>query len=176
MELTEAILRRRSGRKYLATPLPEEAIRAICQAGLLSPSSRNLKPLEFLVVQDRAALEALAGAKAAGSGMLKNASCAIVVTGDSIRSDAWIEDGSLAMGFMMLKATELGIANCWVQIRNRASGLDGISAEQIIQSTFQIPKEQCVLAILSLGYPEEELPAHTLTDADFRKVHWESFE
>ena len=121
MKLLEARLNRRSIRDYNDKEIPDDMLHSILEAGLLSPSSRNLYPVELILVKDKNMLYQLARAKTAGSGMLKNASCAIVVIGDSKKSDAWIEDCSLSMIYMQLRATELGIANCWVQCRNRIS-------------------------------------------------------
>ena len=42
MELMDVILKRRSIRKYTGEDIPEETLRQILQAGLLSPTSRNL--------------------------------------------------------------------------------------------------------------------------------------
>lgn len=47
MELLDAILTRRSIRKYTTENIPEETITKILQAGLLSPTSRNRKPCEI---------------------------------------------------------------------------------------------------------------------------------
>lgn len=121
MKLLEAMLNRRSIRDYNDKEIPDDMLHSILEAGLLSPSSRNLYPVELIIVKDKAMLCQLARAKTAGSGMLKNASCAIVVIGDSNKSDAWIEDCSLSMIYMQLRASELGVANCWVQCRNRIS-------------------------------------------------------
>ena len=44
MELTDIILKRRSVRKYKDEAIPEETLKKILQAGLLAPTSRNLKP------------------------------------------------------------------------------------------------------------------------------------
>lgn len=121
MKLLEAMLNRRSIRDYNDKEIPDDMLHSILEAGLLSPSSRNLYPVELIIVKDKNMIYQLARAKTAGSGMLKNASCAIVVIGDSKKSDAWIEDCSLSMIYMQLRATELGIANCWVQCRNRIS-------------------------------------------------------
>ncbi len=124
MELLECMLGRRSIRKYNNKDISDNILHCIIEAGLLSPSSRNLHPAELVTVKDKTVLTQLARSKTAGSGMLKNAKCAIVVIGDKEKSDAWIEDCSLSMIYMQLRATELGIANCWVQCRNRISQQD----------------------------------------------------
>lgn len=152
MELLEAMLNRRSIRDYNDKEIPDDVLHSILEAGLLSPSSRNLCPVELITVKDKDMIRQLARAKTAGSGMLKNAACAIVVIGDSKKSDAWIEDCSLSMIYMQLRATELGIANCWVQCRNRISqqkkgellsdAVEDVAQEHITDSS--TPKEQIV--------------------------------
>lgn len=121
MELMDAILNRRSIRRYSGAEVSDAALHDILEAGLLAPSSHNLKPVRLVTVKDKAVLKQLARAKTAGSGMLEGASRAVVVIGDSEKSDAWIEDCAVAMTYMMLRATELGVASCWVQCRNRIS-------------------------------------------------------
>ena len=152
MKLLEVMLNRRSIRDYNDQEIPDDMLHDILEAGLLSPSSRNLYPVELILVKDKNMIYQLARAKTAGSGMLKNASCAIVVIGDSKKSDAWIEDCSLSMIYMQLRATELGIANCWVQCRNRISQqkkgellsdvVEDVAQEHIIDS--RISTEQIV--------------------------------
>ena len=73
MNLTEILLNRRSIRRYKDEPIPEETLRGILTAGLLAPTSRNLKPCRFAVVRDKTTLEALSHAKAAGGAFLKEA-------------------------------------------------------------------------------------------------------
>ena len=53
MELMDIILNRRSVRKYTGDAIPDEKIDNILLAGLLAPTSRNLKPCEFYLIQDK---------------------------------------------------------------------------------------------------------------------------
>lgn len=128
MELMDTILNRRSVRKYNGTDISENVLHDILEAGLLAPSSRNKRPVEFVVVKDKSILKSLSKAKASGSSMLADTSCAIVVICDSEKSDVWVEDCSIAMTYMMLRATERGVANCWVQCRQRKTE-NGTSSE-----------------------------------------------
>ena len=50
--LLYTIKTRRSIRKYTDEPLPENALRHILLAGMYSPSSRNRRPWEFILVND----------------------------------------------------------------------------------------------------------------------------
>ena len=170
MELMDTILNRRSVRQYNGTDISEGVLHDILEAGLLAPSSRNKRSVEFVAVKDKSILKSLSKAKSAGSSMLEDASCAIVVIGDSEKSDVWVEDCSIALTYMMLRTTELGVANCWVQCRRRETE-NGISSETYIREHLHIPDKYGVLAVLSLGMSDETPRLHTTSEADFSKIH-----
>ena len=163
MELLEILQKRRSVRKYTAENISQDKLEKILQAGLLAPSSRAIYPMELVAVRDKEMLCRLSECKAAGAEMLKNADAAIVVVGDTAKSDAWIEDCSITMTLMMLEATEQGVGSCWVQCRGRQTS-EGTSTGERIKSLLDIPDNFGVLAILSLGMPAENPDAHTLPD------------
>ena len=163
MELLKLLQSRRSIRKYTDEHISDETLEKILQAGLLAPSSRAIYPVELVAVRDKEMLRKLSECKAAGAAMLKNADAAIVVVGDTAKSDAWIEDCSITMTLMMLEATEQGVGNCWVQCRGRQTA-EGTSTEERIRSLLDIPDNFGVLAILSLGMPAEELAPRELPD------------
>ena len=147
MELMDVILKRRSIRKYTGEDIPEETLNQILQAGLLAPTSRNLRPWEFYVVRDKETLRRLSAAKNAGGGMLAQCSAAIAVFGDGEKADTWVEDCSIAMSFMMLMA------------------------EENVREILGVPAGFRIAGILSLGIPAEEAKAHAPADADWGKVH-----
>ena len=163
MELLKLLQSRRSIRKYTDEHISDETLEKILQAGLLAPSSRAIYPVELVAVRDKEMLRGLSECKAAGAAMLKNADAAIVVIGDTAKSDAWIEDCSITMTLMMLEATEQGVGNCWVQCRGRQTS-EGTSTGERIKSLLDIPDNFGVLAILSLGMPAEELAPRELPD------------
>ena len=180
MKLLEAMLSRRSIREYNGKEIDDDILNSILEAGLLSPSSRNLCPVELITVKDKDMLHKLAKSKTAGSDMLKNAYCAVVVIGDSSKSDVWVEDCSLSMIYMQLRATELGVANCWIQCRNRISqqksgNSDSLSSGTFVRQLLGIPDNYSVLAILSLGMTDKVIEPYTADRADFMKVHNEKF-
>lgn len=173
MGLSELMLQRRSIRKYTGEAIPDERIEKILQAGLLSLSSRNLKPWEFIVVKDKEKLAALSKAKKVAAGMLEHADCAIVAIGDRDRSDVWIEDCAIAMTYMHLMAAELGLGSCWVQYRLRQG--EAGDSEACIRELLHIPENYGVLAALSIGVAAESPKAHTLDGLQWEKVHKETF-
>jgi nitroreductase len=62
MDLFDAIKGRTSIRRFKQTPVPDEDIRKILDAGRLAPSANNTQPWSFLVIKDRAVLQKMAEA------------------------------------------------------------------------------------------------------------------
>jgi len=61
MNLDEAIMDRRSIRKYrVDVPIPREDIEAIVDAGCWAPSSTNIQPWRFVIVEDRETISRMA--------------------------------------------------------------------------------------------------------------------
>lgn len=174
MELETALLTRRSVRSFTGEPIPENMLDEVLLAGILAPSSRNFQSSQFIVVREPAKLAALAKAKAGGSMIIK-AGCAIVVIGDSARSDAWIEDCSISMTQMMLRANDLGLGSCWIHCRNRASMVDGMTSPDYVADLLRIPDAYSVLAILALGKPDSAPNPHKKSEANRSRIHTESF-
>jgi len=61
MELQEAILKRRSVRKFTEDRVTDEQLRDIFEAVRWSPSWANTQPWEFIVVRDRKLIEEVTG-------------------------------------------------------------------------------------------------------------------
>ena len=55
----DVIKKRRSVRKYKSTPVPQEHIEKILNAGRLAPTAGNQQPWKFVVIQDSEKLEEL---------------------------------------------------------------------------------------------------------------------
>lgn len=174
MNLLEVMLKRRSIRKYTGEKISEDKIEKILQAGLMSFSGRNLDPWEFIVVKDREILKLLSKTKKAGSAMLSDADCAIVVVGDMNKTDVWTEDCSIAMTYMHMMATDQGVGSCWIQCRLRES-VDGQNSEEYVRSVLNIPDNYGVEAILSLGIPEQEREPKVISDIQLNKIHENKF-
>lgn len=172
MKLIQLLQTRRSIRRYKDEAIPEETLTSILRAGLLAPSGRGIYPAEFILVKDKSTLERLSNSKAGGAAMLKNAGAAVVVMGDTAKSDTWVEDCSIAMTLMQLEATEQGIGSCWVQCRGRQTP-ESTSTEERIKALLGIPESYGVLAILSLGIAAEIPAPHALPSVACGKVHFE---
>jgi nitroreductase len=60
MEVSEAIQKRVTIRRWKSTPVEKEKILKVLEAGRRAPSWGNVQPWRFIVVQDKATIEALA--------------------------------------------------------------------------------------------------------------------
>lgn len=167
MNFKDLVLKRRSIRKFMDSPIKGEHVELILKAGLLAPSSKNAKPLEFLVVEDKEVLEKLATSKEHGSKPIANSKLAIVVMGNPIVSDVWIEDASIASIMMQLQAEDLNIGSCWIQIRERQT-VNGHPSEDFIKDMLNIPMHLQILSIIVFGHKNQEKPP-----LDESKVEWE---
>ena len=112
------LLKRRSIRKYTDQPIAPDDVRLILEAALTAPSSKSVRPWQFVVVEDRDMLARLGECKPQYATSVARAPMAVVVTADMTKSDAWIEDASIAAILMQLQAEELGLGSCWVHCRH----------------------------------------------------------
>ncbi|MBQ8423597.1 MAG: nitroreductase family protein [Coprobacter sp.] len=161
---------RRSTRKYTDEEISAEDVKTIMEAALMAPSSKRSLSWEFVLVEEKETLERLATCKEHGSKLVAGAKLAIVVLGDPMKSDVWIEDASIATTIIQLQAEELGLGSCWVQVRNRFSD-SGESAEDYVRELLNIPLPMQVLAIVALGHKAEEKAPFDTEKAAWEKVH-----
>lgn len=171
--MRDMLLKRRSIRKYTDAPIEKEKVEQLIQAGLLSPTSRNSRAWEFIIVDNPKVLGKLSEAKF-GAQALKGAALGIVVLADPQKSDVWIEDTSIATIILQLTAQSLGLGSCWIQIRERMYK-EGITAEQYVRDILEIPENLQVEAIVSLGYPAGTRAEHTEEELLWDKIHWNVF-
>ena len=173
--MIELIRKRRSIRKYLEKKIETEKIDIMKEALLRSPSSRNIKPLQFIIIDDKKLLIKLSRCKQHGSAFLADAPLAVVVTGDETLTDVWIEDCSIAITFLQLTAESLGLGSCWIQIRQRGHD-ESRTAEEYISDLLKIPGNYRVEAVVALGYPAEvkvPVSAENLDHTKIKNNFWE---
>ncbi|WP_297058040.1 nitroreductase family protein [uncultured Duncaniella sp.] len=168
MDFHELIINRRSIRKYTEDPISSDDVKLILEAALLSPTSKSARAWQLVAIEDKQTLQQLAACKPAGAVSIPRCSLAIAVAVDSTKSEAWIEDASVAASFMQLQAAALGLGSCWVQLYGRFTA-DGTPSDQFVQETLGIPEECSVLCILTFGHPDE-----IRKPQDTDKLKWEN--
>ena len=113
----------------------------------------------------------LSKVKEYGADFLKDANKAIVVIANTLVADTWIEDSSIALSFMHLKATDIGVGSCWIQTHLRKSA-DGEDSEKLVRDIVKIDDYFRIVGILALGIPDGKVNPHTLDDIDKDKIHF----
>lgn len=152
--LSETIQRRRSCRNFEKRLVDPAVLKVLLEGALLAPTSRNLKPCHFILVEDPVILERLSGSKAVGSAFLKDAPAGLVILADPERSDVWVEDCANTAAYVQLLAEELGLGSCWIQIRLRFADREAaVPSAQVVREALAIPESLEPAVIVALGYP-----------------------
>lgn len=161
--MIDAILARRSIRKYTGQPVSPEQVRTLLEAGMAAPSGRNLKPWHFVVVTKREKLDALGDVTKAWA-MLREAPLAIVVCGDpSISEKYWDQDSIAATENILIAASMLGLGGVWLGCHPDSERMAPV------RSVLGIPDGIVPITVLSMGHPAEEKEARTQYDGT--RVH-----
>ena len=169
MEFKDLVQMRRSHRKFTEQEIDGDDVKLILRAGLMSPTSKGQRGWQFVVVDEK-----LADAKDMGGQFLKGAPLAIVVLGDPMQNDCWVEDSSIAAISMQYQAESLGLGSCWIQMRGRGLS-DGTSADTVIRGVLDIPENMSCLCILAIGYKADERKPQNEDKLKWENVHLNKF-
>lgn len=162
----ENIMSRKSVRKYLPKPVEKEKVQTLLKAGMAAPSGKDVRPWEFVVVTDRAALDSMAAALPYAK-MLTHAPMAIVVCGDTTKSSYWYLDCSAATQNILLAAEALELGAVWTA----ACPYDDRMA--VVSRYTALPKHIKPLCVIPVGYPA--MPHSPKDKWDESKVHENKF-
>lgn len=162
-------LTRRSIRKYQDRKVEKEVIEQLMKTAVVSPSGRNGRPYEFVVVDDKEIIKKLAHSKESGAQFAENAPLMIVTLYHEYPTGE--DDACIASTIIQLKAHELGLGSCWLQTKGKI-GTNGKTCHENIREILNLPKDIYISNMISLGYPAEERPAYTEKDMDMTKIHF----
>lgn len=156
MDVIEAIMSRRSIRKYTGQPISQENLEKVLRAGFQAPSAHNGEPREYVVVRDKEVIEKIVGFHKYTK-MLPQAGCGIVVCGDKDKQldrGILVSDCSAAIENMLLAAHGLGLGAVWCGI---------YSVEQLTKGMIDV-----------LGLPDHIIPVGMVvvgeTDVEKRSI------
>ena len=173
MNVFEAIQKRREITKFLDKTIPKDTLEQILDAGYLSPAGNNLPSREFILVQKPDMLQHLAKATPFVP-WLEGSQAAIVITGRPGISKYWLQDASIASGFIWLSATGLGLGAAFGAIYHAEDADESAKRENYVREALSIPQDRRIVAILGLGYPETLPPAKTQLPRE-TIVHYNQF-
>jgi nitroreductase len=167
MKVYDAIVSRRSIRRFEQKRISTETLKKLVNAARLAPSAANLQPLEFFVVSD----------KKLGSEIFKTLSWAgylkpkfipkkterpaayIIIIGKNPKNNLWfIRDASIAAENIVLAAEGEGLGSCI---------LLKIDKEKL-RDIIKIPKEYKIDSLIALGYKAEEPVVEYIKNDDVR--------
>lgn len=129
----ENIHNRKSVRQYTSEPVSEEYVEIMLRAAMAAPTAINYQPWRFVVVSERAELDAMADVLPFAK-MLRQAPLAIVVCGQTTWMEGqenpyWQQDCSAATQNLLLAAEALGLGAVWTGVypdQERASKLSAL--------------------------------------------------
>lgn len=175
-EVLENIRRRRSVRRFLPEPLPQEALTAVIEAGRQAPCGGNNRTTHFMVIQNQEVLEELRRLAVQEFAKmevtedtyrsLKNAILSskkgtyvydyrppvLVVVANRAGYRNAMADCSCALENMMLAAFSLDVGSCWI---NQLHWLDDNPAVRAALESWGLGADETVCGALALGYPAE---------------------
>jgi nitroreductase len=167
MDAFEALLTRRSIRKYAQGDVPEEAVRRILEAAMSAPSAANQQPWEFIVMRERALLDAVPRHHP-HSGMILEAPMAILVCGNlerETRQGYWVQDCAAATENLLLALHALGFGGVWLGVYPREERVKGLSA------LMGLPHHVIPFSLVPVGRPGEKKGRAERFDAS--RIHFD---
>lgn len=150
MDVFEAVTQRKSIRKYKDKEIEKEKLIKVLESARIAPSASNRQEWKFIVVKDEDTRSRLVSAahyqKFVGQAPVTIVACSteserIMPCGQY----AYTVDLSIAVSFMMLEATELGLGTCWL----------GAFDEEAVKEILGIPSDIRVPAMFTMGYADE---------------------
>jgi nitroreductase len=151
MELMNAILERRSIRRFSNKKIENEKRDLLLKAAMYAPSAMNYQPWEFIVIEEKDLLletnKIITHAE-----MLKECTLAILVCGD-LQKEKYIEynvqNCSAATQNILLTAYDSGLGSVWIAVYPNNDVISGI------KELFNLPDNIIPVSLVALGYPEE---------------------
>ncbi len=138
MEAYQATLSKRDRREYVDRAIPADALHRILQAGRMAGSSSNSQPVRYVVMQDRANIQALIPF-GRGTSPLKTAPLFILAL---LKDGARDFDVGRSFQNMMVTAWAEGIASCPVGLQDPAAN-----------GAINLPEGYTISIGVAFGYP-----------------------
>ncbi len=151
MEVNEAILTRRSIRKFIDKEINQETLLEIIKAGMYAPSARNFQPWQFIIITNRKLLSKIPDVHPYAE-MVPDAALAVCVCGDlSIEKSPEYNavNCSAATQNMLLSARSFGIGSVWLGVYPREERINGL------KNLLSLPDYILPISLIAFGYPDE---------------------
>lgn len=165
----ETIFNRTSIRSYSDQKVEKDQIMTLLKAGMSAPSAVNKQPWEFIVIDDKDLMGKISD-EFKNAGMVKKASCAIIVCGDmnlTLGGDVqefWVQDCSAATENILLAAHSLGLGAVWCGVYPNPERVEAL------KNLLSLPDNIVPLNIIPIGVREKEQEPKDKWKED--RIHW----
>jgi len=150
----DAILSRRSIRKYTKQSVPDQLIKELLEAAMNAPSAGNEQPWHFIVINDRGILDEIPKYHPY-SQMIREAYVAIVICCDlqlDKQDGLWVQDCAAATENLLLAVQAKGLGAVWLGVYPREERVTGL------RKLLSIPEQVIPFSLIPIGYPAEHKP------------------
>ena len=168
----ENIMSRKSVRKFLDEPVPNDVLESVLKAGMAAPSAMNRQPWAIEVVNDKEILNGLSAMLPYGR--LETAPVAIIVCGDMSKTlegdarDFWVVDCSMMAENILLAAHAHGLGAVFTGAWPTKERGDKV------KEYLGMPENYEVLGVIPMGYPAENPEPKDKWNPD--AVHYNSWK
>lgn len=162
--MIDIIRERKSIRKYKDTPLSKEQLDTIKEAIQLAPTWKNKQCFQVVVVEDKELILKIGEMVRFNPGETAYTKAPVLMafladpslSGNRDEKAYYMADTAIAVEHATLCATSLGLGSCWV----------GVFPETALKDLLNIPENMRIVALLPIGYPDEEPNARPRRDFD----------
>ncbi len=154
MDAMQAILGRRSIRRFTGEDIPDQDLRILLEAAMSAPSACNQQPWHFVVVKSKETFTKIIEAQHYTQ-MLEKASMAVIVCADPRLQTCpgfWTQDCSAATENLLIAVHALGYGATWCGVYPN----DDVVWR--IRGILNIPKDVFPFCVVAIGVPDEEKP------------------
>ncbi len=169
MDTIEAILHRRSIRRYTGKAITGEQIELLLKAAMYAPSAVNKQPWHFIVFRDAETRKQIMEFHKSAAMLAEADVCILVCYDEKLQHDEGygVIDCSAATQNILLAAYAMGLGAVWVGIHPRQNRIEAA------HKLFQLPEHVKPFSVVSLGYPAEEKPFPERFNKD--RIHYEKW-
>lgn len=162
-----AILNRKSIRKYTTAHVSKETVEELLRAGMAAPSAGNEQPWEFVVLRDKEIMKKITEVHPY-SKMLLNTDVAIVVCGDvekEVFKGLWVQDCAAATENILISVEDKGLGAVWLGVYPVEDRVEAI------KKLLGLPSSVTPFSIIPIGYPDEQKSATDRFNQD--RIHYD---
>ena len=171
----ETVAHRSSVRSFTPEPINPEEWDRLLRAAMAAPTAVNRQPWDFVIIEDRTMLDALAEALPYAK-MAKEAPGAILVCADPARAhqgkaEYAVIDASAACENILLAAEALGLGAVWTAVYPQPD------RQAVARKLVGVPEGVIPLALVPIGHPRgEQRPKDKYNPELIHRERWRTRE